>query len=77
MLTLLAKTQAPKENPTEWVLVPAGEFTMGAEGAPATADEGPKQVRNTACIWTPITSANTRSQTTVPYVCQSHGSQTP
>jgi formylglycine-generating enzyme required for sulfatase activity len=42
MLTLLAKTQAAKEDPTEWVLVPAGEFSMGAEGAPATADEGPK-----------------------------------
>jgi sulfatase modifying factor 1 len=43
MIVLLAKTQASSENPTEWVLVPAGEFEMGAEGDPAAAaDEGPK-----------------------------------
>jgi formylglycine-generating enzyme required for sulfatase activity len=42
MLALLAKSQASKEDPTEWVLVPTGEFEMGAEGAPAEADEGPK-----------------------------------
>ena len=42
MLTLLAKTQASSESPEEWLLVPAGEFEMGAEGAPAGPDEGPK-----------------------------------
>ena len=42
MLALLAKTQAAKEIPMEWVPVPAGEFEMGAEGDPASADEGPK-----------------------------------
>ncbi|MGH7251465.1 MAG: formylglycine-generating enzyme family protein [Nitrospiraceae bacterium] len=42
MLALLAKTQASKEDPTEWVLVPAGEFEMGAEGGPADPDEAPK-----------------------------------
>ncbi len=42
MLALLAKTQAAKEIPMEWVPVPAGEFEMGAEGDSASADEGPK-----------------------------------
>lgn len=42
MLSLLARTQAPKEVSTDWALVPAGEFEMGAEGKPADADEGPK-----------------------------------
>lgn len=42
MLSLLAKTQASKEDPTEWLLVPAGEFEMGAEGSPADPDEAPK-----------------------------------
>lgn len=42
MLALLAKTQAAKEIPIEWVQVPAGEFEMGAEGDSASADEGPK-----------------------------------
>jgi formylglycine-generating enzyme required for sulfatase activity len=42
MLALLAKTQAKQEDPTEWVLVPAGEFEMGAEGSPAGPDEGPR-----------------------------------
>ncbi len=42
MLTLLAKSQAPSESPIEWVLVPAGEFEMGAEGPPAEPDEAPK-----------------------------------
>ena len=42
MLTLLAKTQAVLENPNNWILVPAGEFEMGAEGGPAGADESPK-----------------------------------
>jgi sulfatase modifying factor 1 len=42
MLALLAKTQAAKEIPMEWVPVPAGEFGMGAEGDSASADEGPK-----------------------------------
>ena len=42
MLGLLAKTQASKEDPTEWLLVPAGEFEMGAEGGPAQPDEAPK-----------------------------------
>ncbi len=42
MLALLAKTQASKEIPMEWVPVPSGEFEMGAEGDPASADEGPK-----------------------------------
>jgi len=39
MLTLLAKTQAPTEASSEWVLVPAGEFVMGAD-APAASDPG-------------------------------------
>jgi len=42
MLALLAKTQASKETPNDWVLVPAGEFEMGAEGTPADPDEAPK-----------------------------------
>lgn len=42
MLALLAKVQAPSEEPYEWVPVPAGEFEMGAEGGAAEADEGPK-----------------------------------
>jgi formylglycine-generating enzyme required for sulfatase activity len=42
MLTLLAKSQAPSESPIEWILVPAGEFEMGAEGPPAEPDESPK-----------------------------------
>jgi sulfatase modifying factor 1 len=42
MLTLLAKTQASSEAINEWVLVPAGEFEMGAEGPPAGPDEAPK-----------------------------------
>ena len=42
MLALLAKTQASKEDPTEWLLVPSGEFEMGAEGGPAHTDEAPK-----------------------------------
>jgi sulfatase modifying factor 1 len=42
MLALLAKSQAGNDAPTDWVLVPGGEFEMGAEGAPATPDEGPK-----------------------------------
>ncbi|MGH7165600.1 MAG: formylglycine-generating enzyme family protein [Nitrospiraceae bacterium] len=42
MLALLAKTQAPTETPSEWVLVQSGEYEMGAEGGPAGPDEGPK-----------------------------------
>ena len=42
MLALLAKTQASMETPNDWILVPAGEFEMGAEGWPAQPDEGPK-----------------------------------
>jgi formylglycine-generating enzyme required for sulfatase activity len=42
MLTLLARTQVTKEVSTDWALVPAGEFEMGAEGKPADPDEGPK-----------------------------------
>jgi formylglycine-generating enzyme required for sulfatase activity len=42
MLTLLAKTQASSEATNEWVLVPAGEYEMGAEGPPASPDEAPK-----------------------------------
>ena len=42
MLSLLARTQAPKEVSTDWVLVSAGENEMGAEGGPADLDEGPK-----------------------------------
>jgi len=42
MLALLAKTQASKETPNDWVLVPAGEFEMGTEGEPADPDEAPK-----------------------------------
>ena len=41
MLALLAKTQAASETPTDWVLVPAGEFQMGAVGKLASPDEGP------------------------------------
>jgi len=40
MLGLLASASAPTENPTEWILIPAGEFTMGADGS-ADADERP------------------------------------
>jgi formylglycine-generating enzyme required for sulfatase activity len=46
MIVLLAKTQAPSESPTEWALVPGGEFEMGAEGDPAATDEGPKHKVN-------------------------------
>ena len=42
MLALLAKTQASMETPNDWILVPAAEFEMGAEGGPAQPDEGPK-----------------------------------
>ena len=42
MLALLAKTQAAKEIPLEWVSVPAGEFEMGADDEKAAADEKPK-----------------------------------
>ncbi|MBI3604048.1 MAG: SUMF1/EgtB/PvdO family nonheme iron enzyme, partial [Nitrospirae bacterium] len=42
MLALLAKSQGASETPTEWVLVQAGEFEMGAEGGTASPDEGPK-----------------------------------
>ena len=42
MLSLLAKTQAVLETPNDWILVPAGEFEMGAEGKPADPDESPK-----------------------------------
>ena len=42
MLALLAKTQAAKEIPMEWVHVPEGEFEMGGEGGHSTPDEGPK-----------------------------------
>jgi formylglycine-generating enzyme len=42
MLALLAKIQAAKEIPLEWVSVPAGEFEMGGEGGNSTPDEGPK-----------------------------------
>jgi sulfatase modifying factor 1 len=42
MLALLAKTQASLETPSDWVLVPAGEFEMGAEGGQAEPDEAPK-----------------------------------
>ncbi len=42
MLALLARTQAAKETPLEWVPVAAGEFEMGAEGEHAGADEQPK-----------------------------------
>ncbi|TAJ23092.1 MAG: formylglycine-generating enzyme family protein [Nitrospirae bacterium] len=42
MLALLAKSQQLSATAAEWVLVPAGEFEMGAEGAPAGPDEAPK-----------------------------------
>ena len=42
MLALLAKSQGTGEVPVEWILVPGGEFEMGAEGAPAGPDEAPK-----------------------------------
>lgn len=42
MLALLAKTQAPIEAPTEWVLVPAGDFEMGVDGDSLPSDEQPK-----------------------------------
>lgn len=42
MLTLLAKSQGSSETPVEWLLVPTGEFEMGAEGGEAEPDEGPK-----------------------------------
>jgi formylglycine-generating enzyme len=42
MLALLAKTQAAKEIPLEWVSVPAGEFEMGDDSEQAAADEKPK-----------------------------------
>ena len=42
MLAQLAKTQAARESPLEWVPVPEGEFEMGGEGGHSTADEGPK-----------------------------------
>jgi len=42
MLALLAKTQAAKELPLEWVPIPAGEFDMGADDPQAAADEKPK-----------------------------------
>ena len=42
MLALLAKTQASIETPNDWILVPAAEFEVGAEGGPAQPDEGPK-----------------------------------
>ena len=42
MLGLLAMSQVSNESTLDWVLVPAGEFEMGAEGEPATPDEGPK-----------------------------------
>jgi len=44
MLALLAKTQAAKEIPIEWVPVSAGEFIMGAADtdAQATPDEKPQ-----------------------------------
>jgi formylglycine-generating enzyme required for sulfatase activity len=42
MLALLAKSQGPGGAPVEWILVPGGEFEMGAEGGEAEPDEGPK-----------------------------------
>jgi formylglycine-generating enzyme required for sulfatase activity len=42
MLALLARTQAAREIPLEWVSVPAGEFEMGADDSQASADEKPK-----------------------------------
>ncbi|MBI4400864.1 MAG: formylglycine-generating enzyme family protein [Nitrospirae bacterium] len=42
MLAFLARTQAPAEASIDWLLVPAGEFEMGAEGGLAEPDEGPK-----------------------------------
>lgn len=42
MLALLAKIQAPIETPTEWALVPAGDFEMGVDGDSLPSDEQPK-----------------------------------
>ncbi len=42
MLELLAKSQVSNDSTLDWVLVPAGEFEMGAEGEPAEPDESPK-----------------------------------
>ena len=42
MLALLAKSQAAREIPLDWVSVPSGEFLMGAEDDQAGADEKPK-----------------------------------
>jgi formylglycine-generating enzyme required for sulfatase activity len=42
MLALLAQSQSSDDSSNEWVLVPAGEFEMGAEGDPADPDEAPK-----------------------------------
>lgn len=44
MLALLAKTQAAKEIPLEWVHIPAGEFIMGAADTDtqSTPDERPQ-----------------------------------
>ena len=42
MLALLAKTQGSHETPNDWLLVPVGEFEMGAEGDKAEPDEAPK-----------------------------------
>lgn len=42
MLGLLASAKAPSETPNDWLLVPAGEFEMGADSKAGDADEGPK-----------------------------------
>lgn len=42
MLALLAQSQDSSDPSSEWILVPAGEFEMGAEGDPADPDEAPK-----------------------------------
>ena len=42
MLGLLAMSQVSVESTLDWVLVPAGEFEMGAEGEAAEPDESPK-----------------------------------